>query len=76
MVSTTQAINPQTQPTGSSRIHTITRAIADYFDSAGQALKAAHEYERLSALSDQQLAARGLSRQTLTQHVFADYLRH
>ncbi|MBL8658407.1 MAG: hypothetical protein JNM75_01485 [Rhodospirillales bacterium] len=45
-----------------------------FFDSVGRIRKAAEEYQRLSLLSDEQLAARGLSRETLPQQAFRDYL--
>jgi hypothetical protein len=42
----------------------------------GAGLRAHHEFERLSRLSDSQLAALGLTRESLPRHIFARHLAH
>ncbi|WP_118137894.1 hypothetical protein [Oceanicella sp. SM1341] len=56
------------------RVRSAFRAVLDVFASLREGLAAAHEYERLSRLSDTALEARGLSRETLSQDVFREFL--
>lgn len=44
------------------------------FASFGAALTAAHEVETLLDMSDAELAAQGVSRDTAVRHAFRDYL--
>lgn len=75
MVSSTQSGSLSARPLGTGRIRAIACHILGICESIGLALKSAHEYERLSLLSDRHLAEQGLSRQTLPHQVFARYLR-
>lgn len=74
MVSKAQTVHPPVRHLRSGRIRAIGGNIMGFFDSVGRIRKAAEEYQRLSLLSDEQLAARGLSRGTLPQQAFRDYL--
>jgi hypothetical protein len=49
-------------------------AIPAFFVLLSNACAAARAYERLSHLSDSQLAARGLTREALPQHIHRTYL--
>lgn len=49
-------------------------AIPAFFVSLSNACTAARAYDRLSHLSDSQLAARGLTREELPQHIHRTYL--
>ncbi|QDL90773.1 DUF1127 domain-containing protein [Paroceanicella profunda] len=69
MSTTTFASAPAT-----GRLRAAIDAVFDVFASLGEGLSAAHEYERLSRLSDAALAARGLNRETLSQDVFRTFL--
>ena len=49
-------------------------ASIEVFAEASQGMRCAREYERLSQLSDEELARRGLQRDGLIQHAFRGYL--
>lgn len=55
-------------------VHEFPRIVTDVFNSFGTAVEAVQEYERLTRCSNRQLAAMGISRETLPQHIFANYL--
>ena len=74
MVSASGTLDPRCRPTVSSRLSAIARGVANRLAAFDRAVRAADEYERLSRLSDGQLSARGLSRQTLPHHVFAKHM--
>ena len=48
--------------------------VSGFFTAFARANSAAHAYDRLNRLSDAQLAARGLSRDTLAKYIGDTYL--
>lgn len=48
--------------------------VSGFFSSLARANSAAHAFDRLNHLSDAQLAARGLSRETLGKYISDTYL--
>lgn len=55
-------------------IVSILSAAVAFFGSLKAAATAAHEFERLSARSDAQLAAQGLTRQDVPDYIINTYL--
>lgn len=70
MAATFQATGQQIRNHGQGQFGRFFRGTVELNGSLGHALDASHDYERFSRLSDEQLAARGLTRETLPQHVF------
>ncbi|MCB1348498.1 MAG: DUF1127 domain-containing protein [Maritimibacter sp.] len=52
----------------------ILSRIGDFFVAYAESQGRYHEIARLQALSDEELAARGLTRDGIVRHVFADKL--
>ena len=55
-------------------VESAVMAFAGFFHNLHQAYAAARDFERLSHLSDVELARRGLTRDTLPQHICRTYL--
>lgn len=53
---------------------TLMQRIGHFFESMALTASRAHEVERLTAMTDEQLAARGLRRDQIAQHVFRDLM--
>jgi hypothetical protein len=49
-------------------------SLLEVLAEASQGMRCAREYERLSQLSDEELARRGLKRDGLVQHAFRGYI--
>ncbi|MEM9029587.1 MAG: hypothetical protein AAGC70_14580 [Pseudomonadota bacterium] len=60
--------------TAKSPLRAVLNAGLDFFISLDRAIKAAHEYENLSRLSDARLNEMGLERQQLGRHVVEKHL--
>ena len=55
-------------------LHSVVAAIAGYFEAYAEAASRADEFERLNALTDEELAARGLTRADIGRYVFRDLM--
>jgi hypothetical protein len=55
--------------TPASRFAALGRAVADFFVGMAEGNEIARRYEMLSRMSDEGLAARGLTRETLVQEI-------
>ncbi|MBT0956421.1 DUF1127 domain-containing protein [Alphaproteobacteria bacterium KMM 3653] len=50
------------------------RAVGNFFMAVAEASSLHHRVEKLSALSDEELAAKGLAREDIVSHVFRNYI--
>ncbi|MDA7424999.1 DUF1127 domain-containing protein [Thalassococcus lentus] len=62
------------EPRGRSFFGAVLQGIGDFFVAITESNWRVREAERLQAMSDQELAQRGLRREDIARHVFRDML--
>lgn len=63
-------------PAGTGFLPRLGRSILAFFENIARANSRVRLFEQLNALSDEQLAARGLKREDIVQYVFRDAMHY